>query len=490
MSETASDLVIGIDIGTGGVRALAADASGNIVAQAQQPLEAPTRREGAVHEQNADSWWAATCAVCHILMAELNRRGRQRHLRAVCVDGTSGTLLCLDAQSRPLRPAIMYNDGRPTAEAARLNELAGDFCSRMGYSFAASFALAKALWVKRNEPEVFARTARFLHQGDYLAARLCGRFDTSDYSNALKSGYDLLDDRWPDWLAREDGLRERLPDVVAPGTPIGQLAPAAAEDTALPAGLAVVAGVTDGTAGFLASGVRRPGDYNTTLGTTLVFKGLATALCRHPRGLIYCHKLPGASPGTAMWLPGAASNTGAEWIARQFPGADPAALDAAAASRLPTHHIAYPLAGEGERFPFLWPQARGFCIPPADGAELYAAQLQGTALLERLGYDVLDQTCSVSGGDVYATGGGSRSDVWMQCRADVTARSFHRPACAEAAFGAAVLAAAGCIFPNLWEAMARMVRIERSFAPNPGRAGAFDAAYEQFKHELHQRGYL
>ena len=152
--------------------------------------------------------------------------------------------------------------------------------------------------------------------------RLRGFWGLSDYSNALKTGYDLIDECWPSWMNQLDehgvGLVTlTLPHVVqAPGTRTGLLKKAAAAETGLPEGLQVIAGATDGTAAFLASGARQPGDYNTTLGTTLVFKGISTRICRHPQGLIYCHKLPGG-----LWLPGAASNTGTEWIAQRHPAA-------------------------------------------------------------------------------------------------------------------------------------------------------------------------
>lgn len=110
--------------------------------------------------------------------------------------------------------------------------------------------------------------------------------------------------------------------------------------------------------------------------------------------------------------------------------------------------------------------------------------------MERLAYDVLDQSAGAADGAVYGTGGGSRSDVWMQCRADATGRTIHRPPAAESAFGAAVLAAAGTVCAGLDEAVRQMVRVERSFSPDPGRAAVYRALYERFRGELAKRGYL
>ncbi len=223
----------------------------------------------------------------------------------------------------------------------------------------------------------------------------------------------------------------------------------------------------------------------TPLGTTLVFKRLASRPAASPDGLVYSHKLPGG-----YWLPGAASNTGGEWIGVQFPRQDPAALDRQAASLLPSHLVAYPLARTGERFPFACAGAEGFCDPePASSLERYAANLQGAAFTERLAYEVLDAAARAGDGSVYATGAAARSDVWLQLRADATGRSVHRPVCPESAFGSAVLAAAAML-GGLWPAARAMVRTERTFVPDRGRGAALDEGYAAFREALEERGYL
>ena len=483
----AKALFLGIDMGSQGVRLVAAGEDGAVVSWASVPVQSPATAPGT-HEQHPADWWPAVCRASRLLLDNLKGKGYGPDaLAAMSVDGTSGTLAPLDVAGNAVRPALMYNDGRSGAEAQAINALpdAAALCVKLGYRFASSFALAKIVWLLEQEPESFEQTAHLAHQADAVVGRLTGDFAVTDYSNALKTGYDLVEERWPAWFARWPGVLERLPRVVAPGTVIGQVTRQAAAETGLPAGLPVAAGASDGTAGFLASGASEPGDYNTTLGTTLVFKGVSTALCGHPDGLIYCHKLPGG-----RWLPGGASNTGGEWIARDFAGENFRTLDAAAARLLPVPVLAYPNLREGERFPFLSSGARGFSLPePADRVERFAANLQGTALLERLGYDVLDSIAGTSGGAVYSTGGGSRSDVWMQLRADVTGRPLHRPACPESAFGSAVLAAA-MHFGGVPHATAALVRLEATFAPGPVKTVRYDELYGRFCEELRRRGYL
>lgn len=488
LRPTDDRVLLGVDAGTGGVRVLAVDVRGQVLAQAAEAL-APEAllRDADRHEQQPEAWWRSACHAAHAVMSRLAAaRVRSERLAGLAVDGTSGTLVALDARGRPLRAALMYNDPRGADQAQWLNARGAEFCAKLGYRFASSYALAKIAWLRAAEPEVFARAARLVHQADYLVERLAGRPCATDSSNALKTGYDLVDERWPEWIDEAGPLLDRLPAVVSPGTPVAQVSRQASEATGLPAGLTIVAGATDGTAAFLASGAWRARDYNTTLGTTLVFKGVSDHLCRHAQGLVYCHKLPGGS-----WLPGAASNTGCEWIERWFAGQAPGALDRAAAAALPCPVVAYPLARTGERFPFAAPEAAGFFFPAAeDDTRRYAACLQGTALVERLGYEVLDQVASTAGGEVFSTGGGSRSDVWTQCRADVTGRVMHRPACPESAFGSAVLAAAGTTYNGWAEAVRAMVRRERSFWPSAERADGYEAIYRRFRDELSKRGYV
>ena len=480
-------ILIGIDMGTGGVRGVAVDPAGRVLARRTAPLErAAQASDATTHEQAPAAWWDALRRAATALVGDLADAGiPDDAIAALAVDGTSGTLVCLDRAGHPLRPAIMYNDPRAEDQARRLNDLAGDFCDKLGYRFAASYALAKALWVAEAEPDIFQRTAHLVHHADYAIGRLTGEVGVTDYSNALKTGYDLVAECWPAWLDGLPGVADRLPRVVPPGTPVGQVTPQAARQTGLPAGLTVATGASDGTAACLASGLRNVGDYNTTIGTTLVWKGLSRRLCTHPDGLIYSHKLPGG-----LWLPGAAGNTGAQWIESLFAARGARELDRLAADKLPIDLLAYPLACKGERFPFLDPDAEGFCTPtPPDRVSHYAACLQGTAFVERLAYEALDDATGASGGEVYCTGGGSNSDVWMRCRADATGRVMHRPACPESAFGSAILAAAASVHADLPDAIARMVRIDRTFEPDPARTDRYDELFGWFCAEMQRRGY-
>jgi sugar (pentulose or hexulose) kinase len=495
-----NDLYVGVDLGTSGVRALAIDRRGTEQerASAEIPREAAWRQD-EWHEQEAEAWWAATRAC----LRQLNERlmatgGDSSSVRALAVDATSGTIVPVDRRGQPLARGIMYNDARAVDQAMEFNERGQRRAATVRTT--ASHPLAKWHWMKRHRPETM-RAARYLcHQADFIVGRLTGRFGVSDYSNCLKTGYDPARGEWPEWLADHDEVLSYLPQVVPPGTPLDQISAAVAADLGWARQVLVVAGATDGVAAFLASGATCAGDDNTTYGSTLVFKRLSDVRVDTADGLVYSHRLPGG-----MWLPGSASNTGCSWIHKDHPTDDLSALDGQAAERLPSPVLAYPLIGEGERFPFACTRARGFLLPKsADPSTAYAARLQGTALVERLGYETLDgiigrrsNLSSNSSGnvrselrEVYATGGGSRSSVWLQLRADVTGRRVHRPACGESAFGSALLAVVGAHQQDLLATCRELVRLQGSFEPDPLRHAEYQTLYAVWKDALRQRGYL
>ena len=312
--------VLGLDVGTQGARALVCDGEGNVLAQAAEDFESPKYIDlippGHAEQDPAD-WWNAASACLRRVTDELRHAGQSpQAIKAIAVDSTSGTIVPLDKSGRPLRPAIMYNDTRAVAEADECNSAGNALTDKLGYKFASSFALPKILWLKRNEPQIFEQTACFSHAADYIVSRLTGNFRISDTSNALKTGYDPIDRRWPEFISSALGFpTHMLPQVIGPGLTIGKVSERCAQETGLAPGTPVVAGVTDGTAGFLASGAVKVGDWNSTIGTTLVLRGVSTKLVKDPQGRIYCHAHPQGN-----WLPGGASNVGAECLAKLFHG--------------------------------------------------------------------------------------------------------------------------------------------------------------------------
>ncbi len=482
MTDT-SELVVGVDLGTQGVRIIITDARGCVVAQTARALPVmPTTADGTF-EQDPEQWWIVAADGLRAVMTHLADHTR---LQALTVVSTSGTLCFLDMEGNSVRPAIMYSDQRAQNEAALFNHVGNTLISRVGYRFNASFSLPKLLWVQRHEPHTFAATRFFAHAADLLVGRLTGEHGVSDWSHALKSGYDLIEECWPDFIDDKFGLPgDRFPQIVPPGTLIGQVTPAAAAMTGLPSGLRVIAGMTDGCAAQIAGGANEPGQWLSVLGTTLGIKGVTTELLRDPQGRIYSHRHP-----TGIWLPGGASNTGGEVLAHRFGGVDLTVLDRQAEAITPSGLVSYPLERVGERFPFINPQARGFVLGTTATPEaFYTACLEGVGYLERLAYATLAALGAPIEEPIRMAGGGARSHVWLQIRANILNRPLVVPRQTEAAFGAAILAASASLHPDLISATRAMVHLDREITPQPDTS-PYEEAYARFLVACYERGYL
>ena len=473
--------VCGIDVGTSAVRVLVSDLAGQVVAAAARALP-PTRVDGPRREQDAEHWWHAAREA----LAETAGVVDADAIVGVAVDATSGTFVAVDRRLSPVGPGIMYNDGRAAGYGERINSVAGAFIERHGYRFKDNFALSRMLWMQEHDP-CFADTWRLLHQSDFINARLCGEVTATDWSNALKTGCDLHGCGWPAFIESDLGFPlDRLPArVVAPGTVVGEVCRAAAEATGLRAGTAVVAGASDGTASLFACGASRPGDFTTALGTTVTIKGVSESIVHDPEGAVYCHRHP-----SGWWLPGGASNVGCAALNLAFAGdatdcgAVLGELDARVDERLPSETVVYPLGDSvEERFPFRKAGIAEFVSGEGGSRiDLYAAYLQGIAFVERWCYEKLG-TLGARAERVFSTGGGSRSDPWLQLRADVLQTPLLLPRQSETAFGSAILAATPSL-GGVEKAAEAMVRVGRQVDPS-GRA--YDGAYAAFQAACRER---
>lgn len=474
---------VGLDLGTGGARALAVTGDGEVVGAGEAPVD--SHRSQGRHEQDPDAWWQAAAAALRAAMA-----GLDVPVEGVAVDATSGTVVAMDSDLRPLSPGLMYDDARGAPYLDRIEAAGSELWTVLGYRrMQGSWALPKVLWLLEHVPNV--RQGRILHQTDVITSRLLGRPAHTDLSSALKTGVDLRSGRWPvdvlDALGVPVGL---LPEPVPCGDQIGKVSAGAAEETGLPAGTPVMAGATDGYAGQLGSGALEVGSWGVVLGTTMVFKGVTEEPVSDESGAVYSHRGP-----DGLWFPGGASSTGAGAVAAAFPdlGADGlAALTEQARSHDPARCVSYPLVSEGERFPFVAPDARAFTLgEPVDDAERFAALLQGVALVERLTLDSLDRLGARLDGRHVTSGGGSRNDWWTQLRADVTGRALSVPEQSGGALGMAVLAAAGGGgAAALVDAAEGMVRMRTTMEPDTERGARYAASYLRLVDALEERGWV
>ena len=473
-------LYMGIDIGTQGARCVVADERGAVVAARSVPFKAINiAGTQGWQEQSPEDWQAAAEEAIRACTGQLRSAGLEPDaIRAVSIDGTSGTVVPLDREHRPLTRGIMYNDPRAKAQAARTRAAMAAQEQKLGYAFGASFSLPRILWIRDNLPDVYERTAVFAHQADYVAGLLCGEFAVSDYSNALKTGYDLIDCRWPEAL-RELGLDpERLPAIVRPGEPVARISPSAATRLGLSTRTWVVGGSTDGYASALAAGAVKAGSWASIIGTTFVLKGVTRQLVVDPGGASYSHRLP-----SGEWLLGGASNLGGRTLNACAAGRDFDALNAASAALVPTGVRCYPLPGRGERFPFVKADCEPFYIGDVTGGLLYPAIMEGVGFAERLALERMAALGCPIGGEICAAGGACRSDLWLRIRASILNRPLKTPAVVDAAMGSALLAASGDL-GGLEAAAAAMIRYEKRMEPDPALTAPYAELYARFREDV------
>ncbi|MDZ5698249.1 FGGY-family carbohydrate kinase [Chelativorans sp. M5D2P16] len=418
---TDSPLFIGLDVGTSGARAIAVDRARAIVAQG-----AARMADFGDDHRSPDIWWAAATRALATILAAIPAQS----VRAIAVDGTSGTMLPVDGAGTPLTQPLMYND--PVADPA-LVQAVGDAAPATSAAHGATSGLAKTLAFQDVPGAV-----RVIHQADWIAGRLSGRFDVSDENNALKTGYDPVVRCWPDWLEAAGARRAMLPEVLAPGTPVGRITEEAAAEFGLPGETILVTGTTDGCASFLATGAAEIGDAVTALGSTLTVKMLCDRPIFAPEYGVYSHRFGD------RWLAGGASNTGGNVLAAFFTPDELAALseriDAASDSGLDY----YPLLKKGERFPVNDPELAPRLEPrPADDAAFLQALFEGMAAVEALGYRRLAELGAPPLASLRTVGGGARNPQWAEIRARKLGVPFRESRSEEAAAGTAFLALEG-----------------------------------------------
>ncbi len=409
--------VLGIDFGTSGCRAVVLDADKQLIADAQSPLP-----ESKHCQQSPQDWWQGLDNLMQQLRAQLDLT----HICKLLLDGTSSTVLLADEHGEPLTPALMYNDSSSTLAAKTISGYADANSPAQGVSS----SLAKALHLL----ETTDKAAYVLHQADWLSNTLCGQFGYSDYNNALKLGYDPQTETWEPWLSKLIAL-DLLPEVHAPGSALGAISPKWAQTWGLNPTLQILAGTTDSTASFLATGASQNGDAVTALGSSLVLKILSPVPIFAPELGVYSHKLGG------QWLVGGASNSGGAVLKSFFSTADLQQLSEHIDISLPCPWDYYPLLQAGERFPINDPEYPP-CLSPrpeADSDFLYGL-LMGMTRIEAQGYQVLQRLGAPAPKRLYSTGGGTNNPVWQQLRERMLGLKLQSVKQQQAAYGAALLA--------------------------------------------------
>lgn len=449
------EVLVGLDVGTTGVKAIAISADdGRVIAAATEEYGLSTPQPGWA-EQDPEDWW-------HAAQACLTRLP-QGH---VGLSGQMHGLVVLDADDRVLRPAILWNDQRTAAECAEIEALVGldRLIELTGNRALTGFTAPKLLWLRRHEPDTYARIAHVLLPKDYVRLRLTGEhaIDAADASGTLL--FDVARRRWSDEVC------------AALDVPLDWLPPVH-ESTE-------IAGAGDQAAAALGVGIVRPGPVSVVLGTSGVVFAVLPAYAPDVRARVhvFCHAVPDTWHAMGVMLSAAGSFA---WL-RSVLGVDYGVLDAEA-ERWPagTEGLLFAPYLAGERTPHADPDARGAFTGLQlrhDRGALARATLEGVAYGLRDSLELLREL-GVRPEVGRASGGGAASDLWLRIVASVLALPLERTESEEgSAFGAALLAGVRAgVFADAAEAVARCVRVRGRIEPDPGWADIYEHGYSRYR---------
>jgi D-ribulokinase len=473
---------IGIDIGTQGARVVLLDKVGNNIATSEEIFPLTNKSS---EEQDPIYWWNACKCCLQALIQKAKEIISLDEIEAISVTSTSGTMIPVDKNFNPLHHAIMYSDKRSENEGKLCSNLASTFHHEGYCGFNSSSGLSKMVWYVNNFPDNVKNIYKWLHATDYFTGMLSGKWGITDYTNVLKSGFDLKRLVWPDYLFKQLPLKkEWMCDVIAPGTIIGEINPSIAVQLQLPSSTKIVAGMTDGCASQIASGAVEPGDWNTTIGTTMVVKGITVQEVKDPQNRIYNHRHP-----DGYWMPGGAGNIGADWVTDQF-SQDFEKLTEESRSIIPTGKMTYPLLQKGERFPFIAPMARGFIDDKISRLEQFTSSMEGVAYIERFAYEMIEKLSGEKVTAIYTAGGGSQNDVWLKIRSNVLNLPIYKMKNITGAVGAAILAASNTHFSSLIEATKAMTQIDKKVIPSYELVTQYNVYYKKFLKLLRQKEFI
>ena len=395
-----SPLFIGIDLGTSGCRATAINIHGTV--QAEAKIHYP---DNSHKLQTPDDWWQAV----QFVMKEITSKVNHQHIQAIAVDGTSSTVLLCDPAGHPLTPAVMYDEQHAKPQA----EFLKTYAPKKSVVLNATSGLAKVLWLL--EHHQVEEPFHIVHQADWIAGKLCQRFDFSDTNNVLKTGFDVINNVWPLWL--KDLFKELkintdcLPKVYSPGDFIQYIHPHVASELNLPIDVEIIAGTTDSTAAFMASSASKIGHAVTSLGSTLVIKVICDEPINDPVHGVY------SQPYGKYWLVGGASNTGGAVLNYYFSDEKMLTLSKDLKPNVHTNLNYYPLLEPGERFPINDPNLAPRIEPRVENDALFfQGLLEGMADIEHSGYKLLEELGAPYPNSIQTAGGGATNEAWIHIR--------------------------------------------------------------------------
>lgn len=499
------DLILAIDNGTQSVRALLFDAQGNLRHKERVEIEPYVSPQPGWAEQDPLYYWRSLCEACQRLWQSSGVDPRS--IVAATLTTQRATVVNVDEQGHPLRPAIVWLDQRRTMGLPPIGGLWGLAFGlvRMRETVAYFQAEAEANWIRTHQPEIWRKTHKYLLLSGYLTYMLTGEFVDSVGAQVGYVPFDYKKLRWAagyDWKWKAVPIEpHKLPALVQPGELLGALTPQAAEETGLPAGLPLIAAAADKACEVLGSGCLEPHIGCLSYGTTATIN---TTHKRYTEIIPLVPPFPAAIPNAynlelqiyrGYWM--------VSWFKQQFGhremgiarerGIEPEQLfDELVNQVSPGAHglILQPYWSPGVKVP--GPEAKGAIIGFGDvhtRAHIYRAILEGLAYALREGKERTERRSRVPITELRVAGGGSQSNAAMQITADIFGLPVARPHVYEASgLGAAIAAAVGSgLHPDFDTAVAQMTRLGDAFEPNPQTHATYDALYKRVYKRMYRR---
>ena len=481
-THLAGAYLLGIDLGAGSLKATIIDATGVVVGEGSCPITTHVPHFGWSEQDPAD-WFTALCDAVRQAVAAAGIKADA--IAGIGVSAGAHIPVLTDARGAVIRPAIMWNDQRSSAEAAALHARAGEMIIATSLNRVnPTWTLAMLAWLQAHEPEVIARTRRVYLAKDYLRSCLTGTWET-DYSDVI--GALMADHATRKWSAEICGLigwdMATLPPVVKATDIVGQVTAVAAEQTGLAVGTPVVCSSNDTTVEFFGVGATVPGIGAVKLATAGVLFLATQGPSVHPPISCYPHIMD------ELYYTATGTNSCASahrWLRDQmFAEGSFAEMDALAATVAPgAEGLLFHPYLQGERAPYWDPLLRADFIglTISHGRKHFAR-----ALYEGIAFSIRDllaaaQELGLAFGTIRLMGGGARSAVWRQIIADVTGLTVERTESGDASFGAALVAGVGTgVFASPEDAIAKCVRLLDQTTPDLKNHSFYTSLFEIYK---------
>ncbi|MCB1844980.1 MAG: FGGY-family carbohydrate kinase, partial [Halioglobus sp.] len=489
---------------TQSVRALVFDLAGNLVAKSKVELEPYFSDKPGWAEQHADYFWDNLCKACNALWPMLDFP--RNAIQSVALTTQRATVVNLDAQGQPLRPAIIWLDQRLEQDLPGMG-LWGALLKLAGEGETVHFfrSQAEAHWIKNHQPDIWKKTAKYLLLSGYLSYRLTGKYVDSVASQVGYLPFDFKRLRWAgplDWKWRALPIkRHQLPELVPAGSPLGSISAEAAAQTGIPEGLPLISAGADKACEVLASGCLTPDTGSLSYGTTATYNSTNT---RYIEAIRHVPAYPAAVPNAyntetivqrGYWM--------VNWFKREFGlreqriaaerGVEAETLFDELIRQVPPGCMGLtvqPYWSPGVRIP--GPDAKGAIIGFGDvhtRAHIYRAIIEGLTYALREGKERLEKRSGHTITTLKVSGGGSQSDEAMQITADIFGMTVERPHTYETSgLGAAINAAVGVgLFPDYESALQAMLQPGERFTPNAENVAIYNQLYRDVYLKMYDR---